>query len=146
MIGVVAIVLILLWVISVIVRLLFSRPPTFAAWQPPYVITPLMDPNSTNGRRQLWQQHAQSDTLPLPCSPGSYMVRKLLIGSSGVKLSGWHVTGLRISQYDRYGRVARSQSDRQEGDWSSRSIAPSAKARRSIGSTPSAPFVRSRAR
>ncbi len=109
-IGVAAVVLILLWVISVILRLLFSRPPTFPTWQPPYVITPLMDPNSTNGRRQLWQQHAQSDTLPLPCSPGSYMVRKLLIGSSGVKLSGWHVTGLRISQYDRYGRVARSET------------------------------------
>ena len=109
-IGVAAIVLILLWVISVIVRLLFSRPPTFPTWQPPYVITPLIDPNSTNGRRQLWQQHAQSDTLPLPCSPGSYMVRKLLIGSSGGKLSGWRVTGLRISQYDRYGRVARSET------------------------------------
>ncbi len=114
-IGVVAIVLILLWVISVIVRLVFSRPPTFAAWQPPYVITPLMDPNSTNGRRQLWQQHAQSDTLPLPCSPGSYMVRKLLIGSSGAKLSGWHVTGMRISQYDRYGRVARSETIAKQG-------------------------------
>ncbi len=109
-IGIGAVVLILLWVISVIARLLFSRPPTFPTWQPPYVITPLIDPNSTNGRRQLWQQHAQSDTLPLPCSPGSYMVRKLLIGSSGVKLSGWHVTGLRISQYDRYGRVARSET------------------------------------
>ncbi len=107
---IVAVVLILLWVITVIVRLLFSRPPTFTVWQPPYMITPLIDPNSTNGRRQLWQQHAQSDTLPAPCSPGSYMVRKLLIGSSGVKLSGWHVTGLRINQYDRYGRVARSQT------------------------------------
>jgi hypothetical protein len=37
------------------------------------------------------------------------MVRKLLIGSDGSKLGGWRVTGLRISQYDRYGRVARSQ-------------------------------------
>lgn len=37
------------------------------------------------------------------------MVRKLLIGSDGVKLGGWHVSGVRISQYDRYGRVARSQ-------------------------------------
>lgn len=104
------VIVVLLWVLTVIARLLFVRPATLPAWQPPYVITPLIDPNSTNGRRQLWQQHAQSDALPTPCAPGSYMVRKLLIGSSGVKLAGWHVSGLRISQYDRYGRVARSQT------------------------------------
>jgi hypothetical protein len=97
-------------VITLILRALFSRPPTLPAWQPPYVITQLVDPNSTNGRRQLWQQHAESDTLPLPCVPGNYMVRKILIGSSGAKLAGWRVTGLRITQYDRYGRVARSQT------------------------------------
>ena len=108
--GIIVVVVVLLWVLTVIVRLLFSRPPTLPAWQPPYVITPLIDPNSTNGRRQLWQQHAQSDILPAPCAPGEYMVRKLLIGSNGVKLSGWRVTGMRISQYDRYGRVARSQT------------------------------------
>jgi hypothetical protein len=108
--GIVAVIVVLLWVLTVIVRMLFSRPPMLPAWQPPYVITPLVDPNSTHGRRQLWQQHAQSDTLPVPCAPGNYMVRKLLLGSNGVKLSGWHVTGMRISQYDRYGRVARSQT------------------------------------
>jgi hypothetical protein len=106
--GVVVVVIVLLWVLTVITRMLFSRPATLPAWQPPYVVTPLIDPNSTNGRRQLWQQHAQSDTLPGPCVPGNYMVRKLLIGSSGAKLAGWRVTGLRVSQYDRYGRVARS--------------------------------------
>lgn len=108
--GVAGVVIILLWVLSVIVRMIFSRPPVMSGWQAPYVITPLVDPNSTNGRRQLWQQHAQSDTLPVPCMEGNFMVRKLLIGSSGVKLNGWRVTGLRISQYDRYGRVARSQT------------------------------------
>ncbi len=108
--GILVVVVVLLWVLTVIVRLLFAHPPTLPAWQAPYVITPLIDPNSTNGRRQLWQQHAQSDTLPTPCAPGNYMVRKLLIGSSGVKLAGWRVTGLRVSQYDRYGRVARSQT------------------------------------
>jgi len=41
----------------VIGRLIFSRPAALPTWQPPYVITPLIDPNSTNGRRQLWQQH-----------------------------------------------------------------------------------------
>jgi hypothetical protein len=104
------IVFVLVQIIKAILRLLFSRPPTLPAWQPPYVITTLIDPNSTNGRRQLWQQHAESDTLPSPCAPGNYMVRKLLIGSDGVKLHGWKVTGLRVSQYDRYGRVARSQT------------------------------------
>ncbi|MCC6803606.1 MAG: hypothetical protein IT319_12045 [Anaerolineae bacterium] len=108
--GVAGVVVILLWVVSVIYRMIFSRPPVLTAWQAPYVITPLIDPNSTNGRRQLWQQHAQSDTLPTPCMEGNYMVRKLLVGSSGVKLNGWRVTGLRISQYDRYGRVARTQT------------------------------------
>ncbi|MEO8395847.1 MAG: hypothetical protein ABI700_22825 [Chloroflexota bacterium] len=109
-IGIVVVVIVLLWVITVIGRLVFSRPPALPAWQPPYVITPLIDPNSTNGRRQLWQQHAESDVLPAPCAQGDYKVRKLLIGSNAVKLAGWRVTGLRISQYDRYGRVARSQT------------------------------------
>ncbi|MEP7290958.1 MAG: hypothetical protein ABI835_04200 [Chloroflexota bacterium] len=103
------VVFVLVKLVALILRALFSRPPVLPAWQPPYIITPLIDPNSTNGRRQLWQQHAESDTLPAPCAPGNYMVRKLLIGSDGAKLGGWRVNGLRISQYDRYGRVARSQ-------------------------------------
>ncbi|MFN8450893.1 MAG: hypothetical protein U0521_20515 [Anaerolineae bacterium] len=107
--GVGVVLVVLLWLVTVIFRMIFSRPPTLSAWHP-YVITPLVDPNSTNGRRQLWQQHAQSDTLPVPCAQGNYMVRKVLIGSSGVKLNGWRVTGLRVSQYDRYGRVARTQT------------------------------------
>ncbi len=107
--GVVAVVVVLLWVLTVIIRLVFTRPPTMTPWQPPYLITPLVDPNSTYGRRQMWQPHAQSDTLPVPCVPGNYMVRKLLLGVDGGKLKGWHVTGIRINQYDQYGRVARSQ-------------------------------------
>lgn len=107
--SVIAVVVVLLWVLSVILRLVFTRPPTMSPWQPPYLVTPLVDPNSTHGRRQMWQPHALSDTLPVPCAPGDYKVRKLLIGVDGVKLKGWHVTGLRISQYDQYGRVARSQ-------------------------------------
>ncbi len=109
-IGIVVVAIVLLWVLTVIARQVFARPAALPAWQPPYVITPLIDPNSTNGRRQLWQQHAESDVLPAPCVQGDYKVRKLLLGSSGVKLAGWRVTGLRISQYDRYGRVARSQT------------------------------------
>ena len=101
--------LVLVWVITIVLRLLFRRPEVFPPWQPPYVHQPLMDPNSTAGRRQLWQQHAQSDALPLPCAQGSVMIRKLLVGSEGGKLAGWRVTGIRASQYDRYGRVARTQ-------------------------------------
>jgi hypothetical protein len=103
------IVFVLVQIVRLVLRLFFPNNPTMTTWQPPYVITPLIDPNSTNGRRQQWQLHAESDTLPAPCAPGSFMVRKLLIGSDGVKLGGWHVSGVRISQYDRYGRVARSQ-------------------------------------
>ena len=109
-IGAGGILLILIWMLTVILRLLFARPPTFTTWQPPYVFTPLMNPNTTTGRRQLWQQHAQSDTLSLPCSPGNFMARKVLIGMNGKKLAGWRVTAMRISQYDMYGRVARSQT------------------------------------
>ena len=103
------VIFVLVQIVTLILRALFPRQSVLPAWQPPYIITPLIDPNSTNGRRQLWQQHAESDMLPSPCAPGNFMVRKLLIGSDGVKLGGWRVSGLRISQYDRYGRVARSQ-------------------------------------
>jgi hypothetical protein len=109
-IGAGGILLILIWMLTVILRLLFSRPPTFTTWQPPYVFTPLMNPNTTAGRRQLWQQHAQSDALAVPCAPGSFTARKALIGMNGGKLAGWRVVAVRISQYDMYGRVARSQT------------------------------------
>jgi hypothetical protein len=101
--------LILIWVLTVILGLLFSRPPSFANWQPPYMTNSMIDPNSVQGRRQLWQQHAQSDSLAMPCAVDTYMVRKLLMGIDGRKLSGWKITGARISQYDMYGRVGRSE-------------------------------------
>jgi hypothetical protein len=110
LIGAAGILLILVWMLTIILRLLFSRPPVFTTWQPPYVYMPLMNPESTVGRRQLWQQHAQSDALPLPCSSGTFMARKVLIGMNGEKLGGWRVSAMRISQYDMYGRVARSQT------------------------------------
>ena len=101
--------LLLLWVITIILRLLFSRPAVFPLWQPPYTAQNYLDPNSLAGRRTLWQPHAGSDLLPIPCLPGTYAARKLLLGAQGGKLNGWHVTGLRLNQYDMYGRVARSQ-------------------------------------
>lgn len=115
LIGAAGILLILLWMLTIILRLLLSRPPVFTTWQPPYVYMPLMNPESTIGRRQLWQQHAQSDALPMPCSAGNFLARKVLIGMSGEKLAGWQVSGMRISQYDMYGRVARSQTVAHKG-------------------------------
>jgi hypothetical protein len=102
--------LIFIWFASMIARMFLIPPPTFGAWQPPYATNPMIDPNSIAGRRQLWQQHAQSDALTLPCNPNSYMVRKLPTGIDGRKLSSWRVTGIRLSQYDMYGRVDRSQT------------------------------------
>lgn len=109
-IGGAGLLLILIWMLTIILRLIFSQPPAFTTWQPPYAYSPLLDPNSSAGRRQLWQQHAQSDTLPPQCAPGTFMARKVLIGMNGGKLQNWRVTAARISQYDMYGRVARSQT------------------------------------
>jgi hypothetical protein len=109
-IGGAGVLLILIWVMTLILRLLFSRSPSFTTWQPPYLTNPMIDPNSVQGRRQLWQQHAQSDALTMPCIAGNFMVRKLLIGIDGRKLAGWRLTGMRVSQYDMYGRVARSET------------------------------------
>lgn len=124
--------LILIWMVTIILRLIFSRPPTFTTWQPPYTYSPLLDPNSTAGRRQLWQQHAQSDMLPPSCAPGSFMARKALIGMDGEKLHGWRIVGLRISQYDMYGRVTRSQTIAPNGVVKSLDSA----ARKAAGRTP----------
>lgn len=109
LIGAAGILLVLIWVLTVILRLMFTRPPTFTTWQPPYAAMPMVNPNSTVGRRQLWQQHAQSDSLPLPCSGGDFMTRKVLVGMDGSKLRGWKLAAVRLSQYDMYGRVARTQ-------------------------------------
>ena len=102
------IVLILLWLFTVILRVLFERPATFPQWQMPYAVNTYLDPNSNAGRRQLWQQHAQNDAPTLPCQAGAVNASKRLIGTDGRKLSGWRVTALRVSQYDMYGRVNRS--------------------------------------
>lgn len=110
LIGVIIVIaLILLYVLVLIVRLIFTRPPTFPAWQPPYLYSTLIDPNSTPGRRQMWQQHAQNDLLP-PCMGGGHAARKALFGANGGKLQGWRVTGMRAVQYDMYGRVNRTAS------------------------------------
>ncbi len=103
------VVLILIWVATMIVRLLFSQTPIFPNWQPPYTTATYLDPNSLAGRRSLWQPHAQSDTLPIPCYPGTFSARKVLTDMNAQKLGGWQVVGIRLNQYDMYGRVSRSQ-------------------------------------
>ncbi len=101
--------LILIWVATMIVRLIFSQTPIFPNWQPPYTTSNYLDPNSLAGRRALWQPHAQSDTLPVPCYAGTFSARKVLTNMNGEKLGGWQVVGIRLNQYDMYGRVSRSQ-------------------------------------
>jgi hypothetical protein len=100
-------------VIGVIVTLLIvvisRRPPDPRVWQPPYANLMPQDPNSLAGRRQQWQNHASHNLLPPYGAPGQYQARKLLTGPEGQYLQNWRAAGLRMSQYDAYGRVARSQ-------------------------------------
>lgn len=103
-------IVILLYILLIIVRLLFRRTPTFGAWQPPYANVPLYDPNTVAGRRQLWQQQATNNLIDAAAHERAVHCRKLLLGMDGGNLSGWRVTAIRLSQYDAYGRVARSQT------------------------------------
>ncbi|MCK6578461.1 MAG: hypothetical protein L6Q98_10185 [Anaerolineae bacterium] len=107
-IGIAALCLLLLWVIWVIIRLTRSKPEPFGVWQPMYPAPAVIDPNTTDGRRYLWQQHAQSDHLPMPCPSGSVIARKLLIGAGGGRFDGWHIVGIRSGRYDQYGRINRT--------------------------------------
>ena len=107
--GIIVTVLVMLILFIVILRLVFRGQPSFGNWQPPYATMPPLDPNSTYGRRQLWQQHAQNNVVPMPCRAGSYHARKVLMGMDGRYLSGWRVAAMRMTQYDMYGRVSRTQ-------------------------------------
>ncbi len=99
----------LLWLLSIIVRAVFRRKPDFSAWQPSYAFMPMIDPNSVEGRRQAWQMHAQNGLILAPPTPNNLHVVKLLLGTDGELFNNWRVTGIRLSQYDNYGRVARTQ-------------------------------------
>lgn len=107
-IGWVAFVILGVWVLSIVYRSLFNRAPKFGNAQPPYASVPPMDPNSTIGRRQAWQQHAQNGSILSPPAEGQLHVVKLLLGMDGINLSNWQIKALRLSQYDQYGRVART--------------------------------------
>jgi len=100
---------VLLLILVLLIRTIFQRPPDMGNWQPSYVNLLPLDANSMAGRRQQWQVHAQNNLLPPYCGEGSYHVRKLVLGSNAVYLTGWRVDAIRLCQYDMYGRVARSQ-------------------------------------
>lgn len=106
---VVIVVIIVLWLFSLILRLVFRRDPTFSNWHPPYAIMPFLDGNSLEGRRQAWQQHAQNNLILAPNTPNNYHAVKQLVGIQNDNLGNWRIIGVRLSQYDNYGRVSRSQ-------------------------------------
>jgi len=107
--GGVVLAIVVLGIILLVIRLLFRKPPRFEAWQPPYAGVPHIDPNSTSGRRQAWQGHAQNGSILAACSDNSLHPIKLLMSMDQMSLDGWQITAMRLSQYDMYGRVARSQ-------------------------------------
>lgn len=108
--GVLAVALLCLWLLSLILRLIFRRPPRFDPWQPPYAINQWHDPNSALGRRQSWQYHAQSSRLPAPTAPNQATVVKRLLDHRGVVLGGWRVKAIRSEQYDVYGRINKTET------------------------------------
>jgi len=108
--GAALIVLLLLGLFIWMLRLILSKPPRFENWQPPYAGVPHLDPNSTSGRRQAWQGHAQNGSVLAVCSEGNLHPTKLLFGRDGFSMEHWEITAIRLSQYDMYGRVARSQT------------------------------------
>lgn len=81
----------------------------FPVWQPPYVPSTMLNPASQAGARAGWQENAASDALPSPCLPMDHAARKVLLGMEGLKLRHWRIDALRASQYDGYGRIARTQ-------------------------------------
>jgi hypothetical protein len=94
----------------IVLALVVRRAPRFTLHLPPYASIPPMAPSTQAGRRQGWQFHAQNDLMPpYPANEGATHIRKLLVSSDGRKLGNWQITGLRLSQYDQYGRVARTE-------------------------------------
>ena len=98
-----------LWLLSLALRLLFRQPPKFEAWQPPYAHNNWYDMNSTLGRRQSWQYHAQSNLLGEATAPNQLVLLKHLLGRQKQVMGGWRVKAMRSMQYDIYGRISRTE-------------------------------------
>ena len=101
--------LFLLWLLGLILRLLLYPTPKFSPWHPPYAVNAWHDPDSTAGRRQSWQQHAQNSAIAAPCSPNHVVVLKRLLDMEGSALGGWHIKAIRTVQYDMYGQINRTE-------------------------------------
>ncbi len=108
--GLLAVALFCLWLLSLILRLIFRRPPRFDVWQPPYAVNNWHDPNSALGRRQSWQFHAQNSALASPNAPEQVAVIKRLLDEGGAVLGSWQVKAMRTVQYDVYGRINRTET------------------------------------
>jgi len=111
LIGLVMVVLalFLLWFLSLLLRLLLYPAPKFGTWYPPYAVNSYHDPDSTAGRRQSWQQHAQNNLIVAPCAPNHVVVLKRLVDMEGFPLGGWVIKAIRTAQYDMYGRINRTE-------------------------------------
>lgn len=106
--GLALAVLIVLLLPILIFRRLTRRPPAFGTQLPPYATTPPLDPHSEAGIRHGWQLAAQNNLISAAPTPQAVGGVKLLVNADGDYLDGWDITALRLSQYDQYGRVARS--------------------------------------
>ncbi len=98
-----------LWLLSLALRLIFRRPPKFEPWQPPYALNSWQDPDSTAGRRQNWQYHAQNSRISAARAPDQVTVIKRLTDREGTVLGAWSFVAMRTVQYDIYGRISRSE-------------------------------------
>jgi hypothetical protein len=107
--GVLAVLVIIIWLMTVIFRAIFSTKPSFPPHPPPYAGMQQMHPDTLPGRRQMWQFVAQHGSMFAEESEGNLHARKLLMGADDIRFSGWKVVGIRASQYDTYGRIARTQ-------------------------------------
>ena len=108
--GIVAVALLGLWLLSLILRLIFRRPPQFEPWQPPYAANHWHDPNSTLGRRQSWQYHAQSSRIDAAGAPNQGAVVKRLLDKRGISFGSWQIKAMRAEQYDVYGRINKTEA------------------------------------
>ena len=98
-----------LWLLSLVLRLLFRQPPKFDTWQPPYAHNSWYDMNSTLGRRQSWQYHAQNNLLGEATAPDQLVLVKHLLGKQKEIMGSWRVKAMRSIQYDIYGRISRTE-------------------------------------